>query len=76
MIGIKGIVMPDKCIDCPCIDTGEIEHDEDIYCKAKTYEVKTIYGTTVLYPMSIPHGGEEKGRQPWCPLVEIEEGDK
>jgi len=74
VIGIKGVKMPKSCDECPCIDLTD--HDEDVYCRAKTYEVKNIYGTTVIYPMLIPFREEQKGRQPWCPLVEIEEGEE
>ena len=72
MIGIKGIKMPECCRWCPC----HSETDDMDYCNATKYPVKTIYGTIVFYKREIPWKEVGTIRQPWCPMVEIEEGSE
>lgn len=72
MIGIKGRDMPKNCIECPCFEPVE----EIDLCNAKQKGIVTKHGNTVFYSMEIPYGMGREERMPWCPLVEIEEGEE
>lgn len=76
MLGIKGVKMPEVCYDCPCCWIWSDDYDEKHYCNAVKDKVKGVANFWMDYEREIPFKETYTKRQPWCPLVEIEEGEE